>query len=359
MKIILKKKEFEKNSKYLLKLKLDKHAEKISDIFKAYCDNVPHSESEDEGESTNRNVKLKAIKPAPETDNNEDDKSENDETEKLTETKREDDESHNKPKAIKDKEDKKDSVVSISKHNEDDLMMQVPQVKINKINKVLKDLGYLIGMVFVSHEDYIKGTYDNKKTDKKMIDKIQHYCWKRIHTEEWIEKVQRGSAKSQGTSILKNTKEKNNYTENNISARKESEVSDSETKKSQTNRPDTVVTDESKSSDKTKKTKKTEKTEKTEKSEKTEKESEEDEQNNGQTSVAQSPTNTKKSTTTAVVVKEPSQTKIRFEDYAYRIEKFEKELDANLFMGYLNEFIEEEEDVLLVTSDNNNGGKLC
>ena len=247
-------------------------------------------------------------------------------------------------------------MISLHKNVDDDLLMQVPQVKIQKLNKVMKDLGFLVGLSFMKYDDYVKGTYDTKKTSKEIVKTIQKFCWKRIHIEECIEKVQRGSAKSQGASILKKTKTGGNGAKINTSQRKNSDL-ESETKKSQTNRPETGASEDSKSSEQTKKTTKTLKTEQTEKTEKTERESDDEKESDGKTEGT--PTN--KLRTQKPVVKEESDNRrrvIRFEDEAFQLEKSVKELDANLFSGYLIEFFDEEPEVLVPTTDHTDTSKF-
>ena len=230
--------------------------------------------------------------------------------------------------------------------------MQVPQVKIQKLSKVMKDLGFLVGLTFMKYDDYVKGTYDPKKTSRDIVKMIQQFCWKRIHIEECIEKVQRGSAKSQGASILKRQKTGVNDAKTTTSQRKDSDL-ESETKKSQTNRPETGASGVSRSSAETKKTTKTLKTEKTEK---TEKDSDDEKESNGQTEGT--PTNRVR-TQKSIVKEEPDNRKrvIRFEDEAFKLEKPIKEVDANLFSGYLIEFFDEEPEILVPTTDHTDTSK--
>lgn len=222
-----------------------------------------------------------------------------------------------------------DSIQKNTFYKQADNSLQIPQVKVSKLSKVIKDLGYLLGMVFTTYDNYITDNYDMKKTDKSIINKIKNYCWKRIHSQECIEKVQRGSAKSFGASILKN------------------KASKSERPRSRTSRPETGVSGDSKSSSLTK-TMKTEN-----KTEKTGKDSDEEKESNGETSVNPTTTPNKSPVEKAGSRK----TKIRFEDDAYKVEKFEKTLDANLFMGYLTELFEEDEELMIVSQEDHDNSK--
>lgn len=215
------------------------------------------------------------------------------------------------------------------------------------------------------YQDYHAGTHDKKRTDKRIIERLQKFIWKRLHVEECIEKVQRGSAKSIGASILKNGKAASKYNKTSTTIRKTSNASDDETKKSQTNRPETSNSQTSKSSDKTKKTTKTDKTEKTEKTDKddkTEKDDrtsknsdDEDKDSNDGTSVV--PTSSKSPVKKAVKDYVPKETTISFEDDLFKKEKYIKELDANLFVAYLPEFLDEEEDIIVPHSENTDNSK--
>jgi hypothetical protein len=151
-----------------------------------------------------------------------------------------------------------------------------------------------------------------------------------------------------GAGILKNTIG-SNYGKTSTTLRKASVDSVSDTKKSQTNRPETGARSESESSDRTKKTTKTGKSEKTEKTD-----NESDEDSDGKTSM--SPVS--KALTAKTSLKKVNKKRgIIFEEELYKKEKRTKELDANLFIGYMIEFFEEEEEVIMPPPDYHDNSK--
>jgi hypothetical protein len=214
----IEKEHIREKGKYLLKLKLDKHLEKISDIFRAYCENIPKSESDSESDSKNQNVtdksriltrtELNTTKREEEKTERDNQSDQDDKTEKDDKTER-DDRTERDDKTEKDdktdKDDKtekgdttsktvktterktdtvKDSMITFHKNMDNDPMMMVPQIKVKMISKVMKDLGYLINLGFTTFENFQTGNYDKKKTDKKIVEDLQKYCWKRLHIEE-------------------------------------------------------------------------------------------------------------------------------------------------------------------------------
>lgn len=52
---------------------------------------------------------------------------------------------------------------------------QVYQVRISKLNKVIRDLGYLLGLVFTTYDNYINENYDENRSDRSIISKIKAY----------------------------------------------------------------------------------------------------------------------------------------------------------------------------------------
>lgn len=55
------------------------------------------------------------------------------------------------------------------------------QVRISKLGKVLKDIGYLVGIVFCTWDDYISGDIDEKRTKKDLVERIKKVMWKEAH----------------------------------------------------------------------------------------------------------------------------------------------------------------------------------
>ena len=55
------------------------------------------------------------------------------------------------------------------------------QVRISKLNKVMKDIGYLVGIVFCEWKDYVGGNFDEKKTTKDIIEQFKKVVWKKVH----------------------------------------------------------------------------------------------------------------------------------------------------------------------------------
>lgn len=395
--------QIKEKGKYVLKLKLDKHLEKISDVFKSYCENIPQSDSESDQEGqgqgvksgnntkteftkTNKEESKSEVASKTEGDQTEkDDKTEkDDQTEKDDKTEKDVDQSDTKtektektektivktektdadPDTSETKTNKrKDSMVTLNKNVDESMTMQVPMVKIHKLTKILKDLGYLIDLSFITYDEYVNQTFEKKKTHKEIIKRLQKYCWKRIHVSECIEKVQRGSAKSFGAGILKSTKGNSQYGNTQTSMGKETTKS---------KRPETTGSKTSQSSDKTKKTTKTLKTEndgttsndgktsndgrtsydgKTENDGKTEKDGDSDD--DGKTSMSATskyPDTTAKNDDQTVVSEKKAST-IVFEDELFKKEKFTKQMDVNLFIGYCIDFYEEESDILLPVND--------
>lgn len=214
----IEKEHIREKGKYLLKLKLDKHLEKISDIFRAYCENIPKSESDSESEGKNKNVtekshtvtrtelnstKREEEKTERDNQSDKDDKTEKDDKSERDDKTERDDRTEKDDKTEKDEKTEKggstsktgknteqrtdtikDSLISLHKNVENDPMMMVPQIKVKKISKVMKDLGYLINLGFTTFENFQAGNYDKKKTDKKIVEDLQRYCWKRLHIEE-------------------------------------------------------------------------------------------------------------------------------------------------------------------------------
>ena len=291
---------YKDKGRYLMKMKLEKHLEKITDVFKAYSYNMPRSDSESDdftttkrsssqtktkGQTTkqdflSRTERQESLKK-DESKSEVDTKTENDGKTDADKTENEDATSESKSHTTRKTVDQKDSIITLHK-NVEDLDMQVPLVKVSKLSKVLRDLGYLCGIYFITREEYHEGSYNPKKTNKSIIDKILRHCWKQIHISDCIEKVQRGSAKSQGASILKNAKDASGNFAKSMAAtsRQDSSISDTQTKKDETQlnetgkdetqlnetgkdetqRPETQQSNDSASSDKTKKTTKTEQT---------------------------------------------------------------------------------------------------
>jgi hypothetical protein len=212
--------QIKEKAKYMLKVKLDKHIEKISDVFRTHCDNMPHSDSESETEKETKNVKKRKSKNVTKTElskdddktskdgdktsndgdktskdgdktSNDGDKTSNngdktsndgdktsydgDKTDKNeSKTEKTENKSEMSPPSKKAK-NKKVSMIDTHKMLDNDSMMQVPEVKVSKINRVMKDLGYLIGLSFMTYDDYLNGSYEKKRTEKKIIERVQEY----------------------------------------------------------------------------------------------------------------------------------------------------------------------------------------
>ena len=157
------------------------------------------------------------------------------------------------------------------------------------------------------------------RTSKSIVNKIKAFWWKHIHLQEWSEMVQKGIAKAPGVSIIKTSKQ--------------------ESSQLQVSRQGSAL---SKSSDKTKKTV-----------------IRAEGDNSKESGDENNPLNSTKNPQTQKIAEEKTNKmyKIKFEDEAFKTERFEKMLDANLFMGYLIDFFEENEDIMLVVNDDNNKGK--
>ena len=406
---------YKERGRYMLKMKLEKHTEKINDIFKAYCFNMPKSDSDsDDFTTTRKSMGVSRTKigdksdflsrtEAQNTAQKDESKSEvesktehdgktsvNDKTEVDATTSNDGKTSHDGKTSIADKTSNdgktsnngetspsatskatkikepgvnKDSMITLHKNVEEDLDMMVPLVKVSKLSKVIKDLGYLCSIYFISKDEFQTGTFNPKKTNKAIVDKLLKTVWKNLHVSECIEKVQRGSAKSMGASILKSGGQKPG-TSKSVSTVRKSEVEEPKTEKSATERPDTQQSGDSSSSDKTKKTTKTMKTEQTDGVTKTEKTS-----NSGDSSDSES-----KTTKTVKTVKTNAKSQfgkdkdedlgpsgprtIRFEDEAFKIERFDKSLDVNLFIDYMLEFYDNDLDVLFLIPQERHEGIL-
>ena len=262
-----------------LKMKLEKHHGKITGLFQAYCYNMPRSDSESDdftktktkGPTTNqaflsrteRQSSLKKDESKFEVESI----TGNDGKIDADKTKNEDATSESKSHTTRKTVDQKDSIITLHK-NFEDLDMQVPLVKVSKLSKVLRDIGYLCNIYFITKDEYHEGSYNPKKTNKSIIDKILRYYWKQLHISDCIEKVQRGLVKSQGACIFKNAKDASgNYARSMATpSRKDSSILDTQTKKdetlkNETQTPDSQQSNEFESSKKTKKTTKTYKTE--------------------------------------------------------------------------------------------------
>lgn len=299
--------------KHILRAKLDRYADKVDHIFKTHWDNILHSDTDSDNDETKKNVS----KSKDQTEANKEDDSKTDrntDADKLEESK-----DDNVSETTKNNNQGKESILRSSKMMEDhDPSNQVYQVRISKLNKVIRDLGYLLGLVFTTYDNYINGNYDENRSDRSIISKIKAYWWKHLHLQECADMVQKGIAKSPGVSILK-----------------------SSTSKPLTGRPGTGASAQSKSSDITKTVTKTEAADKADKI---------DNNSDNERNAADYP-NTSKTT------KPGSATKIKFEDEAYKAEKADKMLDASLFVGFLADFFDESDDAMLVTSDDNDRGK--
>ena len=149
-------------AKYLLKVKFDKYTEKVWDVFKAYCENITHSDTDSDGDATLKNVSITKshfnTKTEFETDKDPDTRSEKKNETDKPDNSRDD----NVSETTKKTEQNNDSMLAISKNINENELMQVPQVKISKLNKVVKDLGYLLGLIFTTYDDYTNGNYDDK-----------------------------------------------------------------------------------------------------------------------------------------------------------------------------------------------------
>lgn len=137
--------------------------------------------------------------------------------------------------------------------------------------------------------------------------------------------------------------------ETNKSSRKGSDnASESQSKKSETQRPDTKQSGESESSDKTKKTTKNDETSKVDQT-----------SNQSESESEDKTTRTKKSQAAKKTENETDnrQRVIRFEDEAYKMDRFEKSLDAPLFVDYLLDYYDGDMDTLFLIPEQKTDGK--
>ena len=182
------KEQLKGKGKYILKLKLDQHLEKIGDIFRSYCENIPKSDSDSDAEILPNKVKSQKPEENTKTSFNKEEKSEKDGEEiKDDQTERKDTEnsetmtektlikSEKTQENPSELQNNNESIITLHKNVDDDLLIQVPTVKISKIGKIMKDLGYLIDLSFMTHAEYVAETYEKKKTNKEIVKRIQKY----------------------------------------------------------------------------------------------------------------------------------------------------------------------------------------
>lgn len=208
---------FKDKGKYLMKMKLDKHHEKVTDIFRTYSFNMPKSDSDsDDFTTTKKSLNQSKTKMATKTDflsrtekqtslvkrmdksevesktdkddkTDRDDKTENDGKSEVESKTEKDDKTDNDGKTSKDEEEseskshtttkktveqRKDSMITVQRVGPENYDLSVPLVHVSKLSKVLKDLGYLCGILFLTKEEYMTGEYNPKKSNKAIIDKI-------------------------------------------------------------------------------------------------------------------------------------------------------------------------------------------
>lgn len=156
------KEQLQAQSRDHIVLKFDRHSDKIYEIFENYAEPI---------------VKTKPKTPQ---DKQKQLKSEaKDDSKRKTEFKEE--KSDAKPEAgLKSKE------LFGTASSKDDTVIDVPHVKLRKLDRILDDLAYLTGTSIVTFPEYSEGTII-KKSSADAKEQLSHYIWKRLHDDELLE----------------------------------------------------------------------------------------------------------------------------------------------------------------------------
>lgn len=233
------------------------------------------------------------------------------------------------------------------------------QVRINKLNKVLKDIGYLTGIVFTTWDDYISGEADEKRTKKEIVERIKKLMWKEVHEGICIN-VLESKGRKLGDGILKQStsprpiktqddehddqqadkqkdkvenKEDDNKTDkgDDKTVNNETNKDDTQSVVSPSHRPETSKSDTgSENSATTKKTTKTVAEDQTEVA--------------SPVAKSQALQNTIKTTNE----EEPGERSILFEDEAYQLEHKVNYVDYQTFLTLLRNFFEDNDDLIVL-----------
>jgi hypothetical protein len=174
MNIMMVNNQTRERAKHVLRAKLDRHVDKVDHIFKTHCDNIVHSDTDSDNDRAPKGVNKpdpqRATKTELDTNKQDDSKSDrNTDTDKPAESK-----DDNESETTRNHNQRRDSIVE-SPNNAHDSSAQVYQVRVSKLNKVIRDLGYLLGLVFTTYDNYMNGDYDEHKTDKSIASKIKAY----------------------------------------------------------------------------------------------------------------------------------------------------------------------------------------
>ena len=211
--------EFENEAKEnfikIVELKIEKHYEKIKEIFENHSEEFQQKLKEEE-EKKEEKVDLKSKQAeSVRSINNKSDKSESG---NESEGEGKDDEKSSKNEENKGGSEKGE--LSEKKEDENAIVIPSPSsntgiqktnIKLNKMKEVLNDIAYLTGLGILTTAE---ASVDSKpkRSSAKGIDEFTHFVWKRLHILELKEKQRLNEKKS----ILKHTtKEDEEKSENN------------------------------------------------------------------------------------------------------------------------------------------------
>jgi hypothetical protein len=234
-----------------------------------------------------------------------------------------------------------------------------PQVRINRLSKVLKDLGSLIGIVFWSWDDYISGTVDEKKTRKDIVERIKKFMWKEVH-HGICQNTAASKGRKNGDGILRNALTKKDKRDDEITV-KETEKENDDTEKDN----DEIEENDDKSNKEGNKTQNNDETQKDNESEAspTHRPDTSKSKTDSEISATTKKTKTEMEITTQMRASKTSNLDeksnfgqkidknldrtILFEDEAFLFEHKVNHIKADLFINLLKIFLDENEDMIL------------
>lgn len=177
------------NTNKIIELKIQKHFEKIREIFQIHSDEYQEKLSQER-----LNLKTKAIEPPPakksvkasEKSKKSEKSEESDAESQKDQSKQENSDKDSESEGEKEKSLIDDNAIVIPVKSP--TIVRTPtNVKLSKMDRVLNDISYLTGLGILTAEE-AKNIQDFKKSSIKGIDEFIHFIWLKKHMNKCEEK---------------------------------------------------------------------------------------------------------------------------------------------------------------------------
>ena len=190
--------EAKEKFKKIIQMKIEKHFEKIREIFQMHSDEYQAKLAQ---ERLNLKAKQEEVKPKPVSVKSKktiksDAQASEDESEGSEKSKSEEDAKTNKSKTAKSSHRNEDLDNAIVIPQAQSMAKAETKVKLSKMDRVLNDIAYLTGLGILTAEE-AKSAQNFKRSSAQGIDEFIHFIWLKKHLDDLeIKRLKRGDKPS-------------------------------------------------------------------------------------------------------------------------------------------------------------------